>query len=134
MTAEPLLALEAHMARGGTGGHKHAKARNVALGGMDVLDVTGEVEARDLGEHELGAEGLGLALHGGRELLARGGEDARVVHDLVGDGDLAAEVFLLDHEHAIACTGEVDGRREACRASAHDHGVIELGDVDVCHV
>ena len=134
MAAKLLLALEAHVARAGARGKQHGKAGDVALGGVDVLDVAGEVEARDLGEHELGTKGLGLALHRGRELLARGGEDARVVHDLVGDGDLAAKVLLLDDEHAIAGAREVDGGREARRAAAHDDRVVELGDVNVCHV
>ena len=40
-----------------------------------------------------------------------------------GDGDLAAEVILLDHQHAIPGTGQIQGSRQAGRSAA-DHDYI----------
>ena len=74
---------------------------------------------------KLRPEGLGLLAHGLGELGAAGVGHARVVHHLLGDGDLAAEVLLLHHQHPVPGPGQVEPGGEARRAAPDDDDVVE---------
>ena len=106
-------------------GEKDREARDLSPRGAHALDVTREVKPRDLGEHELGTEGLGLAAHRLGELGSARAEHAGVVDHFRRDGDLPAEAVPLHHEHAVAGARQIERGREPRRSATDDHGVIE---------
>ena len=79
-----------------------------------------------LGQQELCAEALCLLPHCVRQFSAAGFCYAGIVHDLIRDSDLAAEMLLLHHQHAIACPGKIKGRRKSGRPSTYHDYIIEL--------
>ena len=91
-----------------------------------MLHIARKIDALDRGKQHRGTEGLGLLAHRVGELRARGRKDAWIVHDLGRDRDLASEMLALDHKDAVAGTCQIERRREAGGASAHDHRIIDL--------
>ena len=125
-STELRLAGKAYHTRMGSRGQKHSKAAVFSAPGLHGLDVPIQFKSRDLGQQELCAEALCLLPHCVRQFSAAGFCYAGIVHDLIRDSDLAAEMLLLYHQHAIACPGKIKGRRKPGRPSTyHDH-IIEL--------
>ena len=85
MAGEPLLVLQAQFAVLGTGRDDHCPGLVDGVVGGDPLDVTGELEGRDVLIADIGSETLGLLLHLGHELRPHDPVDeAGVVLDLGG--------------------------------------------------
>ena len=126
MSLVVFLAVKADVARGGTACEQYRQCLDIAFDRVHRLHVAAHLQACDFGHLELGAKVCGLLAHRPRKFLARGGQDAGVVDDFVRDGDLSTEAVLLEHEHAVAGTSEVERRGEAGRASADDDGVVEI--------
>lgn len=122
---EGLLPLEAHHPGMGPGGPEDAEAGQVPPAGADGFHIPRQVQAGDLRQEELRPEGLGLLAHGLGELGAAGVGHTGVVHHLLGDGDLAAEVLLLHHQHPVPGPGQVEPGGEARRAAPDDDDVVE---------
>ena len=102
---------------------------------MHGLDVALDVKTGRLGGEELGAEILRLVLHHGGERAAGGTTHARIVHDLVGDSDLAAEIVPFEHEHAVAGAREVQAGGKARGSAADDDDIVQivLGHINAFH-
>ena len=124
--AEVCFALKADHARVRTGGKQDAEALEFAAVGSDGLDLAGHIKALDAREQKFRAKALGLSTHRFGQLRAGSTRDAGVVHNFVGNGDLAAEFLLLDHDHAIFRSCKVQRRGEARRAAADDDNIIEI--------
>ena len=67
----------------------------------------------DLGTQQAGDEGARRPLGAGDQLL--------------GDAGAAHEVARLEHQHRLACAGQVVGGDEAVVAGADDDGVVVSG-------
>ncbi len=134
MAAGLVLAGEAGASRRGARGEERRETADVTARGAHHLDVSRKVQRLHGREQHLGTKGLGLAAHGVGELLAACAEHARVVHDLGGNGDLAAKALALDHQHAVARAGEVERRREPRRAAAYHNRVVHVLDVVLAHM
>ena len=129
VAAKLILARKTNAARAGARSEQGREAGNIALRGLHLLDIAIQIKARHFREHELGTKGLGLASHGLRELRAASGVHTGIVHHLIGNGDLASKMILLDNQHAVTRAGEIDCSGEAGRPSTDDDGIIELIDV-----
>ena len=93
---------------------------------MHGLDLAAHVESSDLGQLEFCAKSFGLLAHVLRQGRSADGSNARIVDDAVGDGDLATEVFLFNHQDAVAGPRQIDGCRKACRTAANHDDVVKL--------
>ena len=124
--AKLLLPLETHHAGMSPGGQQHAEALQVTPAGPDGFHIAGEIQAGDLGQQELRAETFRLLPHGFGELRSAGPAHAWIVDHLCGNGDLAAEVVFLHHDHPVAGPGQVQGSGEARRSAADHHHIIEV--------
>ena len=125
-STELRLAGKAYHTRMGARGQKYAKAAVFSAPGLHGLDVPIQFKSRDLGQQELCTEALRLLPHCVCQFSAAGFCYAGIVHDLIRDSDLAAEMLLLYHQHAIVCPGKIKGRRKSGRPSTYHDYIIEL--------
>ncbi len=119
-----LFAIESDLARIGTGGDKHAERAKVTARRMHGFDIAAHVKPGDFGAEEFRAEILRLLPYGGGQRPSAGGRDARVIDDLIGDGDLPAEIAFFHNQHAVAGAGEVQSRGKAGRTASNHDNVI----------
>ena len=123
---------EPELARAGTGGHQDAEGPQIAARGVHDLDIALHIQTGRLGAKELGAEILRLPAHRGRQRPTAGRADARIIDHFIGDGDLAAEIGLLQDQHAVARPGQIQARGQAGGAAADHNHVIEILVLDHC--
>ena len=120
------LALEAQLARAGAGGDEDAEGLDVATRSVHGFDVAVHVKAGGLGGKEFSTEVLCLLAHGLGERTTRGAANSRIVDDLVGDGDLPAEIVFFENQHTVASAGQVQTRGKARRSATNDYDVIKI--------
>ena len=106
------------------GSQQDTEGFQLAPGSFHGFEVAFHIQALHLRQQELRAEGFGLGAHSLGQLRAAGAFDAGVIHDFVGNGDLAAEFFFLDHDHAVFGSCQVQCGSQARRPAADDHNVI----------
>ena len=110
----------------------------VLLGGTIVSLVTGEyAEAITIAVivllngimsfvQEFRTEKFALTPHRFCDFFTACFADSRIIYDLVGNGDLSAELLLFQHQHSVFCTCKVERGSETRRTAAYDNHVIEL--------
>ena len=121
---EVRFSIEADHSGMGAGGKQDAEGFQLATAGPDGFEIALHLQAFHLRQHELRSEGLRLAAHGLGELRAAGALDAGIVHDFMGNGDLAAEFFFFHYDNAVFGSCQVQGGRQARRPAADDDNVI----------
>ena len=110
----------------GAGGQQNAKALQFAPVGPDGLHVAAQVQALNACQQKFSAEVLGLSAHGLRQRRAAGALHPGVIHHLVGNGDLAAELLFLHHDHTIFGSCQIDRGSQARGAAANDNNIIQI--------
>jgi transcriptional regulator with XRE-family HTH domain len=123
---EIFLTPESHHPGMGTGSQQHTEGLQIPLRGFYGLYISGKFQTFHLSQLELRAENLGLPAHGLGQLLTGGAEYAGIVHHLMGDGDLTAELFLLQHQRAVFGSGKIQCGSQSRRTAADDDYVIEI--------
>ena len=118
---ELAFGIEAEHAGFGTRGDDDRVRRVLVAADPDPLRIRSEVDAVDVGGHELGAEPHCLLAELRHELGAEdAGRKARVVLDIGGEHQLAAGADSLDHERVEVRACVVDRCREAGRTRSDD--------------
>ena len=104
---EVRFSFEAHHSGMGTGGQQNAEGFEIALGRLYSFDLAGHVQSLHLCQLEFRPEDLSLTAHGLGQILAGGAEHTGIIHDFVGNGDLAAEFFLFQHQSPVLGPGQI---------------------------
>ncbi len=124
--AERLLAIEADGARVRARREQHRRRRERAAVRLDAPGVPLPREREHLAREELRTEARRLLLHPLRQCRAGHRLRARVVDDLLRDGDLPAELRAFYDKNAAASTRKVDASRETRRSAADHDAVVEV--------
>ena len=102
-----------------------AERANVSARRFDGFYRSREIELPRFGGEKFRAEIFRLLPHRFRERLAGSAQNAGIIDDLVGDGDLSADVFALEHEHAKTRAGKVNCGGEPGGTGADNDGIVD---------
>ena len=121
-----LLTFEPDLTGAGSGGNQNAEGPQIAPGCVDHLDVAIHINPGGLGRHELRTEVLGLLTHGLGQLVPIRPGHSWVVDHVRSDGDLPAEIVLLQNQSTVPGTGQVEPGAQSGRATTDDDHIIEI--------
>ena len=119
------LARETDHARMRAGRENHTVGAEITLRCPDDKEAVFLFQFRRFGEQKFRAEIFRLAAHLGSQRLAAHRRGAGVVHNLGGNRNLAAELFLFQNEDAVAGSRKIETGGQPRRAAADDYRVIE---------
>ena len=122
--AEIFFSGESHHAGMCAGGQQHAEALELTPVGVNGLYIAAHVKLVHACQHELSAEVFGLLTHGLGQLCTAGAANAGVVYNLMGNGDLAAELFLFNNQYAVFCSCKIYCGSKPRGAAADNDNVI----------